>query len=155
MTAPSPSSDDGTITPTTFASTSNVALAHGARSGAADLAAASSSSTLIFPHDNSSTAKLWESSASAAQKELPIARGKGRKPYEGDGQSFRAWWLKWKRWVIAGMMLLVIAIGVMIGLLVAYATGALFRNGNDEPVDPWQQSSAQDGRRATQWGVSH
>lgn len=150
MTAPSRSSDDGTITPTTFASHSNVALAR----GGADAVGSGSSSTLIFPHDNSSTAKLWESSASASQKELPIARGKSRKPYEGDGQSLRAFWQKWKRWVIAGVLLLVVAIGVMIGLLVGYATGALFRNGNDAPVDPWQQSSAQDGRRTTQWGVS-
>ncbi len=89
-----------------------------------------------------SASKLWESSDSTRTKRrrclpaLPIP------------PRLRKWWKRWRRYVQAALVLLMIGIGVMIGMLVGFRRKP---DGSPPPQDADGMSS--DGRRTTSWNI--
>ncbi|WWD19931.1 hypothetical protein CI109_104403 [Kwoniella shandongensis] len=107
----------------------------------------SPTTTLNSPH-HASTSKIWEGSSSSQD-------GKSRKricgilpPLSAESQKR---WLKWRRWVQAVMVLVLIGVGLAIGLLVGLEKAAASRRGPG-PMPPWMDNEP-GGKKAVLWGI--
>ncbi|KAK4687378.1 hypothetical protein P7C73_g2737, partial [Tremellales sp. Uapishka_1] len=86
-----------------------------------------------------STSKLWES---------PYAPRRKRRTFLGVpllqitvSPQVRKWWKKYRRWVQATLILLMLGVGLVIGLLVGLKVGVL--NRKPEPKPPWHDGGGQ------------
>ncbi|WRT69922.1 uncharacterized protein IL334_006913 [Kwoniella shivajii] len=131
----SPISSTGSLTPTLSRSRLPLGLPH------FNDHSLSPSTTL---QGSNSSSKLWEGS-SAPEKNKKRKCGCLPTPSPG----MQRWWAKWRRWVQAVMVVILVGIGLAVGLLV----GMNKAKQNKAPA-PWQKpwmAQDTDGKRATAW----
>ncbi len=159
----SPASSSSSLTPT--GPTSRAILLGPASSHTGQ----SPTTTLVSPPGHSSTTKLWESSA------LSSSSSEGRRRRRKRGNFFclpipsipspslplsprtRKFWNKYKRWIQATLVFLLIGIGLCVGLLVGFKAGA-GKSTPDTPAPvgytPWNDQT-KNGRKIMNWSVSN